>query len=75
MYTYLYVQTPSVPDPRLPPVMDIGKDLVAAPATPPVPAILAEGQSHGCAIIKRVDELSGDGSAAEVLPASRGRRR
>jgi PadR family transcriptional regulator len=39
--------------------MSIGKDLVAASATPLVLAILSEGQSYGYAIIKRVDELSG----------------
>ncbi len=39
--------------------MDIGKDLVAASATPLVLAILSEGESYGYAIIKRVDELSG----------------
>jgi len=39
--------------------MDIGKDLVAASATPLVLAILSEGQSYGYAIIKRVAELSG----------------
>lgn len=39
--------------------MDIGKDLVAASATPIVLAILSEGESYGYAIIKRVDELSG----------------
>lgn len=39
--------------------MDIGKDLVAASATPMVLAILSEGQSYGYAIIKRVEELSG----------------
>ena len=39
--------------------MDIGKDLVAASATPLVLAILAEGDSYGYAIIKRVAELSG----------------
>lgn len=38
--------------------MDIGKDLVAASATPLVLSILAEGKSYGYAIIKRVDELS-----------------
>jgi PadR family transcriptional regulator, regulatory protein PadR len=37
----------------------IGKDLVAASATPLVLAILGEGESYGYAIIKRVDELSG----------------
>ena len=39
--------------------MNIGKDLVAATATPLVLAILSEGESYGYAIIKRVDELSG----------------
>ncbi len=39
--------------------MDFGKDLVAASATPLVLAILAEGDSYGYAIIKRVSELSG----------------
>ena len=38
--------------------MDIGKDLVAASATPLVLAILAEGDSYGYAILKRVAELS-----------------
>lgn len=39
--------------------MELGKDLVAASATPLVLAILAEGNSYGYAIIKRVAELSG----------------
>jgi len=39
--------------------MDIGKDLVAASATPLVLAILGEGESYGYAILKRVGELSG----------------
>ena len=39
--------------------MDINKDLVAASATPLVLAILAEHESHGYAILKRVSELSG----------------
>ena len=39
--------------------MDMGKDLVAASATPLVLAILADGESYGYAIIKRVAELSG----------------
>jgi DNA-binding PadR family transcriptional regulator len=39
--------------------MELGKDLVAASATPLVLAILAEGQSYGYAILKRVAELSG----------------
>ena len=38
--------------------MDIGKDLVAASATPLVLAILSEKESYGYAIIKRVGELS-----------------
>jgi PadR family transcriptional regulator, regulatory protein PadR len=37
----------------------IDKDLVAAAATPLVLAILAEGESYGYAILKRVRELSG----------------
>src|SRR2546429_4599700 len=39
--------------------MDVSKDLVAASATPLVLAILAEADSYGYAIIKRVTELSG----------------
>src|SRR5256885_13030981 len=39
--------------------MDINKDLVAASAAPLVLAILAEGESYGYAILKRVAELSG----------------
>jgi len=39
--------------------MEFGKDLVAASATPLVLAILAEGDSYGYAIIKRVTDLSG----------------
>ncbi|MBI4481244.1 MAG: helix-turn-helix transcriptional regulator [Acidobacteria bacterium] len=39
--------------------MYLGKDLVAASATPLVLAILTEGDSYGYAIIKRVTELSG----------------
>lgn len=39
--------------------MHIDKDLVAAAATPLVLAILAEGESYGYAILKRVRELSG----------------
>lgn len=38
--------------------MRIGKDLVAASAGPLVMAILAEGESYGYAILKRVSELS-----------------
>ena len=53
--------------------MNIGKDLVAASATPLVLSILSEGESYGYAIIKRVDELSGgelqwtDGMLSPVL--------
>ncbi|CAM5778811.1 PadR family transcriptional regulator [Cellulomonas persica] len=39
--------------------MRIDKDLVAASATPLVLGILADGDLHGYAILKRVDELSG----------------
>lgn len=39
--------------------MNVGKDLVAASATPLVLAILADGESYGYAILKRVSELSG----------------
>jgi len=39
--------------------MNIGKDLVAASATPLVLAILSEGESYGYAILKRVSDLSG----------------
>ena len=38
--------------------MKIGKDLVAAAATPMVLGILAEGESYGYAILQRVGELS-----------------
>lgn len=38
--------------------MEINKDLVAASSTPLVLAILAEGDSYGYAILKRVRELS-----------------
>jgi DNA-binding PadR family transcriptional regulator len=39
--------------------MEINKDLVAASSTPLVLAIMAEGDSYGYAILKRVRELSG----------------
>lgn len=39
--------------------MEIGKDLIAASSTPIVLAILAEGDSYGYAILKRVREVSG----------------
>jgi DNA-binding PadR family transcriptional regulator len=39
--------------------MNLSKDLVAASSSPLVLAILAEGDSYGYAILKRVRELSG----------------
>jgi PadR family transcriptional regulator, regulatory protein PadR len=39
--------------------MDINKDLIAASSTPIVLSILAEADSYGYAILKRVRELSG----------------
>jgi len=39
--------------------MEINKDLIAATSTPLALAILAEGDSYGYAILKRVQELSG----------------
>ncbi len=39
--------------------MEISKDLIAASSTPIVLAILAEADSYGYAILKRVRELSG----------------
>ncbi len=39
--------------------MRISKDLVAASAAPLVLGILAEGESYGYAIVKRVGDLSG----------------
>jgi PadR family transcriptional regulator PadR len=39
--------------------MHIDKDLVAASATPLVLSILADGESYGYALLKRVRELSG----------------
>ena len=39
--------------------MEINKDLIAASSTPIVLAILAEGDSYGYAILKRVRALSG----------------
>ena len=39
--------------------MRIDKDLVAASATPLVLAILADGESYGYAILRRINELSG----------------
>ncbi len=40
--------------------MEINKDLIAASSTPLVLAILAEGDSYGYAILKRVRDLSRD---------------
>jgi len=40
-------------------IMDINKDLIAASSTPIVLAILAEADSYGYAILKRVQDLSG----------------
>lgn len=39
--------------------MSVNKDLVAASSTPLVLSILAEGDSYGYAILKRVRDLSG----------------
>jgi PadR family transcriptional regulator, regulatory protein PadR len=39
--------------------MEINKDLIAASSTPLVLAILAEGDSYGYAILRRVREVSG----------------
>lgn len=39
--------------------MRVAKDLVAASATPMVLGILAEGESYGYAILRRINELSG----------------
>jgi len=39
--------------------MEINKELIAASSTPIVLAILAEGDSYGYAILKRVREVSG----------------
>lgn len=39
--------------------MRLAKDLVAASATPMVLGILAEGESYGYAILRRISELSG----------------
>ncbi|GAA1805865.1 PadR family transcriptional regulator [Luedemannella flava] len=39
--------------------MKVTKDLVAASATPMVLGILAEGQSYGYAILRRIYDLSG----------------
>jgi DNA-binding PadR family transcriptional regulator len=39
--------------------MKVTKDLVAASATPMVLGILAEGESYGYAILRRINQLSG----------------
>ena len=49
----------------------IDKDLVAASATPLVLAILADGESYGYAILKRVRELSGGEIEYRVVPRRR----
>ncbi len=41
------------------PARGIGKELIAASATPLVLAILTEGENYGYAVLKRVSELSG----------------
>jgi DNA-binding PadR family transcriptional regulator len=46
-------------DPVANQALHIDKDLVAASATPLVLGILADGESYGYAILKRVRELSG----------------
>jgi len=51
---FTYIAVPCI----TPLCMELNKDLVAASATPLVLAILAEGDSYGYAIIKRVTELS-----------------
>ena len=50
------LRSPLMPDGD---VMEINKDLIAASSTPIVLAILAEGDSYGYAILKRVQEVSG----------------
>ena len=68
--------------------MKVAKDLVAASATPMVLGILAEGESYGYAILRRINELSGaswtgprgcstrccTGSSASVTWSRAGRR-
>jgi PadR family transcriptional regulator PadR len=56
---YFYVQRASISNLWTNQPMNIGKDLVAASATPLILSILSEGKSYGYAIIKRVAELSG----------------
>ncbi|MCZ7590029.1 MAG: PadR family transcriptional regulator [Gaiella sp.] len=46
--------------------LHIDKDLVAASATPLVLAILADGESYGYAILKRVRALSGESSSGAM---------
>src|SRR5437764_14597099 len=50
-----YIEVPCISDSA----MELGKDLLAASATPLVLAILAEGDRYGYAVIKHVGELSG----------------
>ncbi len=40
-------------------LVKVAKDLVAASATPMVLGIVAEGESYGYAILRRINELSG----------------
>ena len=42
-----------------PAILNVTKDLVAASATPLVLGILAENESYGYAILKRISEVSG----------------
>ena len=51
--------------------MHIDKDLVAASATPLVLAILAEGESYGYAILKRVREVSGGELVVQAFDVGR----
>ena len=57
LYVYCCYAYPAAAQPLR--LMSINKDLVAASSTPLVLAILAEGDSYGYAILKRVRELSG----------------
>jgi PadR family transcriptional regulator, regulatory protein PadR len=60
MYSRPRPGSPLTKAPQLGPT-SINKDLVAATSTPLVLAILAEGDTYGYAILKRVRELSGGG--------------
>ena len=54
-----YLDLHRIHDDRIGARMRLGKDLVAAAATPVVLGILAEGESYGYAILQRIVELSG----------------